>query len=176
LLPVFSVLITTSMQHFKKFFLLFVIVLPQTLFAQSIAFKWMIEATYDASFPLVYPHQKDILSSAVFLDTRERNEYEVSHINHAKWVGYSDFHPDRLDGISREEVVVVYCSIGVRSEAIGKKLKESGYRYVYNLYGGIFHWVNEGHELVSEAGPTEKIHAYSKFWGIWLNKGKKVYE
>jgi 3-mercaptopyruvate sulfurtransferase SseA len=54
--------------------------------------------------------------------------------------------------------------------------KKAGFENVYNLYGGIFQWINEGYELVNQDGkPTNKIHAYSKTWGIWLNKGEKVY-
>jgi len=32
----------------------------------------------------------------------------------------------------------VYCSLGIRSEVIAKKLKKAGYTNVFNLYGGIF--------------------------------------
>ena len=48
---------------------------------------------------------------------------------------------------------------------------------VYNLYGGLFEWVNQGKEVVKPNGETtETVHAYSKSWGIWLKKGEKVYQ
>jgi len=28
---------------------------------------------------------------------------------------------------------------------------------------------------VNADGPTERVHAYSRTWGLWLRKGKKVY-
>lgn len=45
---------------------------------------------------------------------------------------------------------------------------EAGYIQVYNLYGGIFEWVNEGHPVFNDQGETDKIHAYNKLWGMWL--------
>lgn len=38
---------------------------------------------------------------------------------------------------NKEKVIVVYCSSGFRSTKAYKKLKELGYRNVYNLYGGL---------------------------------------
>ena len=71
---------------------------------------------------------------------------------------------------------MVYCSIGIRSEDISEKLKKAGYTNVYNLYGGIFEWKNRNYPVVNpENEVTEKVHAYSKQWGQWLHKGKKVY-
>ena len=72
--------------------------------------------------------------------------------------------------------LVVYCSLGIRSESIASKLKKAGYSNVFNLYGGIFEWKNNGFTVYNlENIETENIHAYSKDWGIWLKKGKKVF-
>ncbi len=113
----------------------------------------------------------------VLLDARSIEEYEVSHIKGAKFVDYDSFSPDMVNGIDKDEEVVVYCSIGYRSEKIGEKLKEMGYTNVLNLYGGIFDWKNSGHEVVH--GPdivTDSVHTYNKNWSRWLYKGIKVYE
>ncbi len=45
--------------------------------------------------------------------------------------------------IGEESKVVVYCSVGYRSEKIAEKLKAAGYKNVFNLYGGIFEWENQ---------------------------------
>ena len=71
---------------------------------------------------------------------------------------------------------MVYCSVGIRSEIIGKKLLAEGYTAVYNLYGGIFEWTNKGGKVYSANNTTSKVHAYSKQWGSYLLKGTKVYE
>jgi len=115
----------------------------------------------------------------VFLDTREFEEYEVSHLNNAIWVGYDTFDPQVVkDSIpDKNTAVVVYCSIGVRSEDIGEKLQKLGYKNIQNLYGGIFKWKNLGYPVFDSVGnETEKVHAYNKLWGKLLTKGEKVYD
>ncbi|HPR30154.1 MAG TPA: rhodanese-like domain-containing protein [Chitinophagales bacterium] len=113
----------------------------------------------------------------LLLDAREKREFEVSHIENAMWVGYDDFDLKRVAGISKEEYLAVYCSVGYRSERITEKLREAGYLHVYNVYGGIFEWVNTGHPVVTDLDtPTEEVHAYSSSWGVWLKQGRKVYE
>ncbi len=144
-------------------------------FGQSLAFKTLLKGYYDKDFPIVYPDQNKIIESALFLDTREKEEFEVSHLQGAKWVGYETFSLESLQDIPKDETIVVYCSIGARSQDIGKKLKSAGYKEVYNLYGGIFHWVNEDYPVYKNEEETDEVHAFSKIWGIWLEKGKKVY-
>lgn len=144
--------------------------------AQSLPFKTLLQATYDKDFPLVYPEQKDLLEEAVILDTREREEFSVSHLESAQWVGYETFSMESVSEISKDETIVVYCSIGARSQEIGKKLRAAGYQKVYNLYGGIFHWVNEENPVFTpDAIQTDQVHTYNKMWGMWLLRGQKVY-
>jgi rhodanese-related sulfurtransferase len=112
----------------------------------------------------------------VFLDAREPEEYKVSHIANAVFVGYKDFTSEQMNNIPKDKHIVVYCSIGKRSENIGTKLNKVGFNNVSNLYGGIFEWVNHGYPVYnSENSPTDKVHAYSKLWGRFVNKGTKVY-
>lgn len=115
--------------------------------------------------------------SLVFLDAREAEEYAVSHIPDAVYVGFSEFSWKHIDSIAAlNKSVVVYCSIGVRSEAIADRLKKKGIPDVKNLYGGIFEWSNQSYPLQnSEGKPTKKVHAYSKAWSRYLKKGEKVY-
>lgn len=120
---------------------------------------------------------KDNLETYVLLDAREEEEFSVSHIPNAKYIGYDYFTSDSLAKIDKSQPIVVYCSVGYRSEKISEKLQKLGYKEVYNLYGGIFEWVNQGNAVVSgELGETtEQVHAYDRVWGTWLKKGEKVY-
>ena len=112
----------------------------------------------------------------VFLDTRARNEYDVSHIDGASWVGYDDFLISSLDTLDKNSPIIVYCSVGYRSEKIAEKLSENGFSNVQNLYGGIFEWVNQKLPIVdSDQLSTFRIHAYDESWAIWLKHGEKVY-
>lgn len=122
---------------------------------------------------------EDLNQNLTFLDAREQSEYEVSHIENAIYVGYDDFDITTVtENVSDKSTqIVVYCSIGVRSEDIAETLKANGYTNVYNLFGGIFEWKNKGRIVYNLKGePTEKIHAYSEKWGKWLLKGIKIYD
>jgi len=143
--------------------------------AQSIAYRTLLKGIYDKDFPTVQIEDQELLNSALFLDTREKDEYEVSHIQGALWVGFEEFDLKIVNNLDRNQPLVVYCSIGARSQDIGKKLKKAGFKEVYNLYGGIFHWVNEGFPVYANGHQTQKVHAYNRAWGIWLSKGEKVY-
>ncbi len=112
------------------------------------------------------------------LDTRENEEFEVSHLENAQWVGYDQFDMEKFlrQFPDKDTPLVVYCSIGVRSEDVGEQLQEAGYTNVQNLYGGNFEWKNKGYPVVDQKKQkTEKVHAYSKYWGRLLTNAKKVY-
>ena len=112
----------------------------------------------------------------VLLDSREKIEFEVSHLKNAIWVGHKSPNFENLENIKRTSTIVVYCSIGVRSEQIGEKLLQMGYQNVFNLYGGIFEWVNSSNSVYNNNGkPTVKVHAYDSYWGKFLKDAEKVY-
>lgn len=144
------------------------------------AYARKLNKLYRNSVPLLKPAElKEKMGNEeaeiVLLDTRAPREYEVSHLPNAEFVNYDKFKKSQFADVPRDATVVVYCSVGYRSERIGEKLKKMGFTDVYNLYGGIFEWKNQGNEVVGEDGkPTEAVHTYNEDWGQWLNKGKKV--
>lgn len=139
-------------------------------------FDEMVNKLLSHSVPELKVMQIDSIGDVQFLDARAYREFEVSHIPEATWIGYKEFDASKVDHLAKDKPVVVYCSVGYRSEKIAEDLQDLGFTAVYNLYGGIFDWVNQGHELVNEQGPTQQIHAYNKRWGKWLKNGEKVYE
>jgi rhodanese-related sulfurtransferase len=103
-------------------------------------------------------------------------EYNVSHIENAHFVEYKKFQRQSVDSISRHTPIVVYCTVGYRSERIAEQLVEMGFRNVRNLYGGLFEWVNNGNGVIDSFGnPTHQVHTYNKNWSRWLSKGVIVY-
>jgi rhodanese-related sulfurtransferase len=114
----------------------------------------------------------------ILLDTRKKEEYLVSKIENATWVGHKKFEIESfIEKYPKKDApIVVYCSIGVRSENIGEKLVEAGYSNVKNLYGGIFKWKNTGNPVFDKQNnKTEKVHAFSKHWGKLLTNAEKIY-
>jgi rhodanese-related sulfurtransferase len=112
----------------------------------------------------------------LLLDIRNPAEYRVSHLHGARFVPYDSLKTEQFVGVDRNQPVVVYCSVGVRSEQMGERLHALGFRHVRNLYGGLFEWVNEGYPVYNAQGRTANVHPYSMLWGAWLKRGRKVYE
>lgn len=161
-----------------------ILALGGLLFASSSASGQVKSASYRAMLKSLLNHsvpeiqvQTAVRDTAdiLFLDAREPKECAVSRIKGAIEVGYDHFDSTKLADIPKDRRIVVYCSVGYRSEKVTEKLLAAGYRNVSNLYGGIFEWVNQGNPVFDDKGPTQRVHAYSRLWGIWLKKGKKVY-
>ncbi|MDY2587315.1 rhodanese-like domain-containing protein [Winogradskyella aquimaris] len=118
-------------------------------------------------------------TDAILLDARELKEYEVSHLKDALYVGYNEFNLEHTvkNLNNKDQMIVVYCSLGIRSEDIAEQLQNKGYTNVYNLFGGIFEWKNKGFTVYdNNNNPTENVHAFSKEWSQWLLKGIKIYD
>ena len=130
------------------------------------------------SVPYIYVNELQSTQDPVLLDTRKKEEYDVSHLKDAIWVGYKSFEQDSITtAISDKNTpIVVYCSIGVRSEDIGERLQKAGYTNVKNLYGGIFEWKNQGNAVYKHEMETDSVHTFNKQWGKLLQNGVKVYD
>lgn len=108
--------------------------------------------------------------AVLLLDAREPGEYAVSHIEGAVNCGFDKVDQTLLDTLDKSRPVVVYCSIGYRSEKIAEQLKKVGFTKVFNLYGSIFEWVNRGYPVVDASGaPTTRLHTYNRAWGRWVD-------
>ncbi len=162
-----------------RFFVLFIFILcTQSILGQTRIDK-VLQHWNKNSVPYISVEQLAATKDPVLLDARENEEFDVSHLHHAIWVGNKTFNIDsvRAKIPNKNTPLVVYCSIGVRSEDVGEKLLADGYTQVKNLYGGIFEWKNESHPIYDDAGrETDSIHAFSKHWGKLLINGVKVYD
>jgi rhodanese-related sulfurtransferase len=164
------------MTPFRLSFLLCFLVLGlQYAAGQSLPYQTLLKGLYDSNFPVVKPEQITDLKSYQVLDAREKGEFQVSHLQTAKWVGHETFSLNSVADLDKNKPVLIYCTVGARSEEIGKTLQKAGFKKVYNLYGGILHWVNQGRPVFANGKPTLQVHTYSKPWSIWLTKGEKVY-
>lgn len=118
---------------------------------------------------------KDVL----ILDSREMKECNVSRIPNASFVGYDFFSIEDFQNKhpNKEEEIVVYCSLGIRSETTAIQLKKAGYSKVKNLYGGIFEWKNKGYPVLDSTNIiTENVHTFNEEWSKWLREGVKIYD
>ncbi|NRA92210.1 MAG: rhodanese-like domain-containing protein [Psychroserpens sp.] len=138
----------------------------------------LLEKHNTESVPYIYISEVQTTDNAVFLDAREPEEFKISHVKNAICVGFDEFVLDKvIDQIpDKNQEIIVYCSLGIRSEIVAQKLIDSGYTNVKNLYGGIFEWKNNDLTVYNDQDiETDSVHAFSKQWGKWLKKGVKVY-
>ncbi len=106
----------------------------------------------------------------IFLDAREIEEYRTSHIENAIHIGYDNFEIETFKStLPKDTQIIIYCSIGYRSEKIGEILVDNGFQNVSNLYGSIFEWVNQHRPVYDQNGnKTFFLHTYSKKWSKWV--------
>ncbi|RSK34558.1 rhodanese-like domain-containing protein [Hymenobacter metallilatus] len=145
------------------------------------AYDHMLKLLYKQTVPVVRPANLAALlqqpsAGVLLLDTRTAAEYRVSHLRGARFVDFDRYRQTDLSALSKTQPIVVYCTVGARSEQVGAWLREQGFQQVHNLYGGIFQWLNEGYGVVNAQGATTNVHPYSALWRPWLKKGTPVYE
>ena len=140
-------------------------------------FDEKMKGLYKKTVPLIYAVDLKKKSNVVILDTRSPREFDISHLASAQMIDYDNFRNSDVQEIDKDAEVIVYCSVGYRSERIGEKLQKMGFTNVKNLYGGIFDWKNQELEILNKNEQlTDSVHTYNKAWSKWLYKGVKVYE
>lgn len=160
--------------NYLLYFLLLLI--PLTGFSQR-SLEDLLQQYNTRSVPYVSVEElrmRQMNDSVIILDAREKKEFDVSHLESATYVGFLKFSEKDISEeiLDKNASIVVYCSLGIRSEEIAEKLKKAGFTHVENLYGGIFEWKNNDFPLVNNKGETtDSIHGFSKNWSKWLDNG-----
>jgi sulfur-carrier protein adenylyltransferase/sulfurtransferase len=88
-------------------------------------------------------------NGTLFLDVRERDEWEEGHIPGAVFVPRGNLE-SRIESVEtdRDRPIVVYCAGGSRSAFAAKSLQDLGYTNVVSLTGGYTDWKRNGFETV----------------------------
>lgn len=165
----------------KIIFIIIFLLLNYLLYSKSNYedFDHMLNSNLVGSVEFINTEELEILlkteNNIYILDIRSLAEYEISRIKGARFIDYKAFKLSDVKDIRKFDNIVLYCSVGYRSERVGEILLEEGYTNVYNLYGGIFKWVNEERIVVDSFGQTDKIHGHSKNWARWITSGHIVY-
>ncbi|MBL7857974.1 MAG: rhodanese-like domain-containing protein [Cyclobacteriaceae bacterium] len=156
-----------------------VLLITVSLYAQP-DFDDKLKSIYKNTIPIISTTALDQSlqrnNNVILLDTRTPKEFEVSHLPGAYFLDYDHFTPSKVEKIDRSTTIIVYCTVGYRSERIGEKLRELGFTNVYNLYGGITQWKNDNKMVVNMRNhATDSVHTYNQDWSRWLVHGIKVY-
>lgn len=155
----------------------------------------------------------------VIVDARPEVEFSVSHIPSAVRIdpqtqNMDDVRRTLQDQLVKDEPsspdgepihVVMYCSVGYRSSALAKRLRQAlkaekndretamshqsspstapstvispSRIKIFNLEGCLFKWANEGRQMVDGRGsPTKFVHPYSTMWGQLISRDIRRWE
>jgi rhodanese-related sulfurtransferase len=77
------------------------------------------------------------------VDVRTQGEFSGGHLAGAKNIPVSDIG-SRLNELSKEKPLIVYCRSGARSSAALKQLRAAGYAQAKHMNGGIMAWQGAG--------------------------------
>jgi sulfur-carrier protein adenylyltransferase/sulfurtransferase len=72
------------------------------------------------------------------IDVREPHEYAVSHIG-GRLIPLAQL-PQQIDTLDRDKLTIVHCHAGIRGQKAVDFLKQTGFKHVKNLTGGIAAW------------------------------------
>lgn len=105
------------------------------------------------------------------LDVRDENEFDVSHLAGAK-----RYEEGVLKGLDPKMPVLVYCTVGIRSNKLAQTLRDQGFSEIIELQDGLIGWSNAQLPLVNSMNKdTDSIHVYNQFFGKLLKEGVPVY-
>lgn len=81
------------------------------------------------------------LPNELVLDVRTPEEFAKGHLIDSKNINWKDTNfANRVEQMDKSTPVFVYCLSGIRSAAAAKKMREMGFKEVYELDGGIVKW------------------------------------
>jgi thioredoxin len=114
------------------------------------------------------------LPAITIIDVRSPEEFEGGHIQNAKnfdWNG-NDFD-NKISAIDKSKPVLVYCLSGGRSSSAAKKMRDDGFKEVYELDGGMMQWRNSNlPETTNGGNPKQAGMSLQQFEE--LTKGNKL--
>src|SRR5690606_24729136 len=83
---------------------------------------------------------------AQLVDVRTPEEYKKGHVKNARlidWKKREQFEKQTSKKLDPSKPVYLYCAAGVRSHAAAEFLRNKGFKWVYELDGGIDKWKEE---------------------------------
>ncbi len=99
----------------------------------------------------------------VLLDVRTKKEYDSGHIPGAVNIPYTQLDPLVKDlGLAKDQKIVVYCEVGVRSKIGSYALQDLGYTNIVDVTDGIRGWRSLGGDISTQADETAQTISETK--------------
>jgi len=81
------------------------------------------------------------LEEVQLIDVRTPKEYDGGFIANAQNIDFmSPTFDDDITKLDKNKPVILYCKSGGRSAKCAKKMKDAGFKKIYDLQGGISKW------------------------------------
>jgi molybdopterin/thiamine biosynthesis adenylyltransferase/rhodanese-related sulfurtransferase len=131
------------------------------------SYRELLRRTKDEIREVDTPTARD-RADAVFVDVRERDEWDEGHIPGAVHVPRGNLESRIENAVpDREREVILYCASGARSAFAAKSLGELGYANVASLAGGFADWKRNGFDVdLPRVLSPEKRARYSRHLAI----------
>jgi thioredoxin 1 len=83
------------------------------------------------------------LPTATIIDVRSQEEFDGGHIQNAQNMNWNGNNFDKqISNLDKSKPVLVYCLSGGRSSSAARKMRNDGFKEVYELDGGMMQWRN----------------------------------
>lgn len=83
------------------------------------------------------------------VDVRTPEEFNEGHLQNAVNIDITaDDFDAKVASFDKEKPILVYCKSGGRSSKAATRLKELGFKNIFDLEGGITNWTNENKHIV----------------------------
>jgi len=89
--------------------------------------------------PVEVKQKQDRGDTFMLIDVREPHEYQIASIPGAQLIPLGQL-PARLGELDKDADIVAHCKSGARSQKAVDLLKQSGFKHVRNMTGGILAW------------------------------------
>lgn len=88
-----------------------------------------------------YEQKMNSMPNMQLVDVRTTEEYNAGHLKNARNININarDFD-EQIASLNKKRPVFVYCLSGGRSSTAATKMKELGFKEIYNMDGGIMKW------------------------------------
>lgn len=82
----------------------------------------------------------------IILDVRTQEEYDSGHIEGAILIPVDEIE-NRLDELSKNDELLVYCRTGNRSSTAVNILQANGFTKIFHMNDGIVDWIQAGSDI-----------------------------
>lgn len=86
--------------------------------------------------------------SLIILDVRTQEEYDSDHIEGAILIPVDELE-NRLDELSKNDELLVYCRTGNRSTNAVNILQANGFTKIFHMNDGITGWIQAGSDITT---------------------------